>query len=427
MFGLFPKNKQTNAETLSAIITKSKYDELDGYVDRILESLNSAASTENTIVDVKNLEGDPLLIIAVRKSLFSIKGDNTKWEQVATLLLNKYNADVSITDKAGRTALSYAIFADPNNKFVQPLITKGINVRNNDEKTALSWGFDNFKNPHNRDPTSMLTNILNSADVDVNLTDNEGKTALMYASRYVSNSKLLDLLLEKNPDLNVKDKEGKTALMYACVNGNTVLVNLLLEHSADVNVIDNQGKTALMYACANGNTVLVNLLLEHSADVNVTDKKGKTALSYLFDYDFIPEQNQEELTLQTIQLLVTKTRRDLIYPAKTIVDSKRSNNTTSVKTYDEKKQSIPEIYQVDAQPKPVNTTVPRKDYYDKILKILDKRLVDFHTEAKGGKRKMQSSRKLKPKSSRRCNRYNKRCCGNKRKIVTQKKGHSLKV
>ena len=52
----------------------------------------------------------------------------------------------------------------------------------------------------------------------------------------------------KNNKVNSTDEEGNTALMYASYNGNREIVELLIENGADIDHENNDGNTALMWA-----------------------------------------------------------------------------------------------------------------------------------------------------------------------------------
>ncbi|XP_041346697.1 ankyrin repeat, SAM and basic leucine zipper domain-containing protein 1-like [Gigantopelta aegis] len=71
------------------------------------------------------------------------------------------------------------------------------------------------------------------------------------------NTEVVKLLLKENVDVNVQDEEGVTALMIASENGHTQVVDLLLKANVDVNVQDEEGVTALMIASENGHTQVV--------------------------------------------------------------------------------------------------------------------------------------------------------------------------
>ena len=61
------------------------------------------------------------------------------------------------------------------------------------------------------------------------------------------------LLLDGEHDVHQKDDEGRTALMMAsrqAPNGETTMVKLLLDKGAQVNIKDKNGRTALMHVFA---------------------------------------------------------------------------------------------------------------------------------------------------------------------------------
>jgi ankyrin repeat protein len=71
-------------------------------------------------------------------------------------------------------------------------------------------------------------------------------------------------LLDTGIDVNIKNNKGKTALMYAAENedneGRIVSVTMLLEAGADVNIEDDDGMSALDYAIENNNLELIKIL-----------------------------------------------------------------------------------------------------------------------------------------------------------------------
>lgn len=86
--------------------------------------------------------------------------------------------------------------------------------------------------------------------------------------------------------INMKDENGKTALMYAIETKNVELVQYLLIYS-DLSQVDNNGRTELMYACANSaidpKSFRTYLYVKtssviHPSNIYTRDKKGKNAL-----------------------------------------------------------------------------------------------------------------------------------------------------
>ena len=90
---------------------------------------------------------------------------------------------------------------------------------------------------------------------------------------------MVKLLLERNEvEVNLKDIFGKTALSLAAEGGHTEVVKLLLEQNEiEVNLKDNYAQTALSLAAQRGHPEAVKLLLERNA-IEVDDY-ARSALS----------------------------------------------------------------------------------------------------------------------------------------------------
>ena len=84
-------------------------------------------------------------------------------------------------------------------------------------------------------------------------------TPLM-ASIVKGNNDMISFLLLKNADVNLTDETGITALMYAAMFKNKNAVMLLLQKNADKTKIDAKGKTAFEYAVFSGQEEIINLL-----------------------------------------------------------------------------------------------------------------------------------------------------------------------
>lgn len=81
-------------------------------------------------------------------------------------------------------------------------------------------------------------------------------------------SDAVNALVMSKADLNIADNDGKTALMFAAENGDYASVEYLINAGAYLNTLDKFNKTALMYAMENGNTEVVDLLTRASLTYN---------------------------------------------------------------------------------------------------------------------------------------------------------------
>ena len=135
----------------------------------------------------------------------------------------------------------------------------------------------------------LVTSILVDQDhpeIDVNLQNSGGETALMNASA-LGQTEIVRMLLERPEiDVNLQNPRGDTALMRASQFGRTEIVKGLLERPEIlVNLQDSGGWTALIRASANGRTEIVQMLLERpEIDVNLQNRWGRTALMWASQY-----------------------------------------------------------------------------------------------------------------------------------------------
>lgn len=122
--------------------------------------------------------------------------------------------------------------------------------------------------------------ILDAENTNVNARDQEGRTALMYAS-FNGHYEIAVALIERGADIHLQDLYGRTALMFASTGPYTETVKLLLDHDADPNVTDaEEHYTALMYAAAEGQLEVVRILLDNNADPAMLDADGDDAENF---------------------------------------------------------------------------------------------------------------------------------------------------
>ena len=221
--------------------------------------------------------------------------------------LDDKNFDLNITDDEGKTAVFYA---NQNKKIdaLCQLISSGAEFML-DEIDAKATLFHAAVN----DEFSVVVRDLNDKNFDLNVTDDEGKTAVFYANRYHRMIPLCTLILcgaefqldeidakgvlfhaaayadlcgaveklnDKNFDLNITDDEGKTAVFYANRNHNIDSLCELIGFGAEFQLDEIDAKAVLFAAAGNGCEYVVKPLYDKGLDLNTTDELGKTVVFY---------------------------------------------------------------------------------------------------------------------------------------------------
>ena len=234
----------------------------------------------------------PLLLATVHEDL------------CAVTFLVEHGADINLQGRDGETALS--VLGDDEsdqylvNNVLKYLVKNGADVntaRTHDKCTHLmrASAFGNI------DGVTFLV----EHGANVNLQDEDGKTALHYAiccrrdpysdfslscprfkkRKHDANINVVTFLVEHGADINLQDSDGKPALFFGVDECDQFLVNdvlkCLVENGADVNTVRTRDKcTLLMRASEIGNIDVVTLLVEQGTNVYLQDKDGMTALHY---------------------------------------------------------------------------------------------------------------------------------------------------
>ena len=114
--------------------------------------------------------------------------------------------------------------------------------------------------------------------VNVNVTQVDGSTALLWASRN-DDLKAADFLLGAGADVKIANRYGVTPLTEAASNGSAAMVEMLLKAGADANTELPQGDSAIMLAAKTGVPEAVKALIDHGATVNAKEEwHGETPL-----------------------------------------------------------------------------------------------------------------------------------------------------
>ena len=84
-------------------------------------------------------------------------------------------------------------------------------------------------------------------------------------------------LLKAGADADMKDEEGRTALHFASGYGELECMEALLDAGASINGCDDDKNTALHYSAGYGNKEATELLIKKGADTTLKNAEDKTA------------------------------------------------------------------------------------------------------------------------------------------------------
>jgi ankyrin repeat protein len=135
-------------------------------------------------------------------------------------------------------------------------------------------------------------------EIEQALEDKE-KEEILAAVRNNDIERLKSFVKTRNPNFNFTIFLD-TPLILATRSENISIMRFLAEHGADVNIPDINGNTALMWAVAHVSPEMVKLLIAKGADVSRQNDKNETAL----DWSLLMLLNSKKEDLEIIKLLI---------------------------------------------------------------------------------------------------------------------------
>ncbi|KAF7546323.1 hypothetical protein G7046_g9333 [Stylonectria norvegica] len=203
----------------------------------------------------------------------STTAGTTAAHQVSRELLTRWLNETTVKDQ---TVLFHA--AAWGNAHAVDLILHhsdiDINVQNSGGWTALCHAAEVRAE-------QVVSLLLADARIDVNLPTHDGRTPLSCGLRWPSVTELF--IRSARIDVHLADHKGRTPLSYAVELSTPRLVELLIRRNPniDFNLADNNGRTPLSHVAELSNVPMVQLLIRSShIDVNLADNNGHTPLSY---------------------------------------------------------------------------------------------------------------------------------------------------
>ncbi len=191
--------------------------------------------------------------------------------------LIKKGADVNAQNTSReKTALMFAYHGDGPEETIRALLDAGSNLELEDKKKQTIIYFA-IERAATYDSVGWLEMLFeNGRTPNINHQDHRGNTPLIFAIN-MDNVDVVKFLMSKGPDMEIPNEQGITALLYATsYDKNPETIKLLINSGAKTTVdIDGVNQHALIYMLRSGEAIyneIIELLLNKGTDVNVVDE-----------------------------------------------------------------------------------------------------------------------------------------------------------
>jgi ankyrin repeat protein len=124
-----------------------------------------------------------------------------------------------------------------------------------------------------------------SNGADVLITNNHGRSVLHHATSGVVGP--FELLIASGAKLDVQDDIGLSSLHLAIIDSNDTVAEWLIAIGADIDPRSDSGATPLILATIFNRPVIVEALLKHGADANARNNKNLAALHFAAEMGYL--------------------------------------------------------------------------------------------------------------------------------------------
>ena len=223
------------------------------------------------------------------------KGDIIKVRE-----LLRQGTDANITNSEGWSALHVAVRAN-NAAIVKELLSqKWVDMNPVLPTDTVLMDGDNKWYADGQTPLLLasyygyadIASMLLSYGADVLAKDSIDDAMAIHIASARGNANVVSAILDSSAArnagidiVNVGDNTGTTALMWASMNNQVTVIAALLRYKADVNFQDDDGWTALHFAAASDSYRATEILLKNNSDANISDIEGKKPVDITTDTD----------------------------------------------------------------------------------------------------------------------------------------------
>ena len=273
---------------------------------------NGKAQETQTLLD-QGMRSD--LTDGEGNSLMHLAAKSGNWECLQ--VIRKAGGSINATNKAGQKPYDVAV-GDCRKTLAQAELTAmGISAGQYNEK-LVSHISPKDKSPRSEEEVARTLNLLLDAGANINYQRHSDKTTPLIMAACHSKVCLTELLKRQDLNIDLQDSEGRSALSYTAHFGETEMLKLLLQAGAKTSVIDEEGHTPLTIAVKMNKKDCVRELLNHGADVNYKRKSdGLTPLMFAACYsdDCLKELLKHHSISESLNLSDHEKRTALHYAA----------------------------------------------------------------------------------------------------------------
>ncbi|TGJ72390.1 hypothetical protein EYR41_004289 [Orbilia oligospora] len=125
--------------------------------------------------------------------------------------------------------------------------------------------------------TLIMKVMLAGNGVDLELADNTGRTAVLFAAKE-GYEDIVRVLIESGANPEAKDHSGEAAILLAVRGGHESIVRILIGIGVNLEVKNHYDETPLFIAAQKGYEGIFHLLMESKTNIKTRDRKRRTIL-----------------------------------------------------------------------------------------------------------------------------------------------------